>query len=131
MIIENTHFGRLTVKEEVPKPADKKTDGRYYRCECGCGNKDFIVCEYSLKSGRTSSCGCYRRELAKQQIKQNLKNGIKNGNRPGPKRLLTDKNGETHSLTEWSNILGISKQALSDRLKRYSTEEALTMKGDK
>jgi hypothetical protein len=131
MIIENTRFGRLTVKEEVPKPEDKKTDGRYYRCECECGNKHFIAYEYSLKAGNTSSCGCYRRELAKEQVKQNLKTGIKNGNRPGPKRLLTDKNGITHSLTEWANILGISKQALSDRLKKYSTEEALSMKGDK
>lgn len=131
MIIKDTRFGRLTVKEEVPKPDDKKTEGKYYRCECKCGNKNFIAYEYALKSGSTSSCGCYRRELAKEQIKQNLKAGIENGNPPGRKRWLTDKNGETHSLTEWSKILGISKQALSDRLKNHSVEEALSMKGDK
>lgn len=131
MIIENTRFGRLTVKEEVPKPENKKTEGRYYRCECECGNKNFIAYEYSLKSGSTSSCGCYRKEVSKKQMKQNLINGIRKGNKPGPKRLLTDKNGITHSLTEWANILGISKQALSDRLKKHSIEEALSMKGDK
>ena len=70
MIIENTRFGKLISKEEVPKPADKKTNGRYYRCECDCGNKNFIAYEQSLKNGNTSSCGCYRKELAKQQIKQ-------------------------------------------------------------
>ena len=131
MIIENTKFGRLIVKEEVSKPENKKTNGKYYRCECECGNKNFIAYEHSLKAGNTSSCGCYRRELAKKQMQQNLKAGIKNGNKPGPKRLLTDKNGITHSLTEWSKILGISKQALSDRLKKHSTEEALSMKGVK
>lgn len=131
MIMKNTHFGKLTVKEEVPKPEYKKTKGKYYRCECECGNTKFIANEYSLKAGHTSSCGCYRKELAKEQIKQNLKTGIKNGNRPGRKRFLTDKNGITHSLTEWANILGISKQALSDRLKNHSEEEALSMKGDK
>ena len=131
MIIENTRFGKLIVKEEVPKPENKKTNGRYYRCECDCGNIEFITCEQSLKAGNTSSCGCYRKELAKEQVKQNFKLGLKNGKTPGPKRLLTNKDGETHSLTEWSKILGISKQALSDRLKRYSEEEALTLKGGK
>ena len=131
MIIENTCFGRLIVKEEVPKPDNKKTKGRYYRCECECGNKNFITNEYSLKAGSTSSCGCYRKELAKKQMQKNLKDGIKNGNRPGPKRFLTDKNGITHSLTEWAKILGISKQALSDRLKKHSIEDALSMKGGK
>lgn len=131
MITNNTQFGKLTVKEEVPKPVDKKTNGKYYRCECECGNKNFIAYEYSLKSGGTSSCGCYRKKVAEQQIKQNLQIGLKNGNHPGPKRWLTNENGETHSLTEWSKMLGISKQALSDRLKRYPVEKALSMKGDK
>jgi hypothetical protein len=131
MIIKNTQFGRLTVKEEVPKPDDKKTKGRYYRCECKCGNKNFITYEHSLKSGNTSSCGCYRKEIAKEQIKQNLKTGMKNGNFPGGKLWLTNKEGETHSLTDWAKILGITKQALSSRLKGHSVEEALAMKGDK
>lgn len=131
MIIKDTRFGKLIVKEEVPKPLDRKTNGRYYRCECDCGNKNFIALEYSLKNGSTSSCGCYRKELAKEQMKQNLQSGIKKGNKPGPKRLLTNSNGETHSLSEWARLIGISKQALSDRLKKYSIEEALSMKGDK
>lgn len=131
MIIKDTRFGKLITKEEVPKPENKKTNGKYYRCECDCGNKEFIACEQSLKAGNTSSCGCYRKELAKKQIKQNFQLGLKNGKTPGPKRLLTNEDGETHSLTEWSKILGISKQALSDRLKRYSEKEALALKGGK
>jgi hypothetical protein len=130
MIIKDAHFGRLTVKEEVPKPKNKKTNGRYYRCECECGNKNFIAYEHSLKSGSTSSCGCYRKEQAKQQLQKNKIIGRRNGNKSGHKRWLTNKEGETHSLTDWAKILGISKQALSDRLKRYSEEEALNMKGD-
>jgi hypothetical protein len=130
MIIKDTRFGRLIVKEEVPKPSNKKTKGKYYRCECECGNKDFIALESSLKNNNTSSCGCYRKEQSAQRVSQNFLKGIENGHTPGRKRWLTNKEGETHTLTEWANILGITKQALSLRLKKYSVEKALDMKGE-
>ena len=131
MIIKDTRFGKLLVKEEVPKPSNRKTEGRYYRCECDCGNKNFITLEASLRNKFTSSCGCYRKERSAQRVYQNMIKGMENGNKPGPKRWLTNKDGETHTLTEWADILGISKQALSSRLKRYPVEEALYMKGEK
>lgn len=48
-------FGRLTAMEYVP--------GSCYRCWCDCGNT-VTVKTYSLKSGKTKSCGCLRREVA-------------------------------------------------------------------
>lgn len=50
-------YGRLTVIE----PA--RTNGRYpaWKCKCDCGN-EVIVITNSLRSGKTKSCGCLRRE---------------------------------------------------------------------
>lgn len=50
-------FGRLTVIAE----AEKRPEGRYFQCECRCGNVR-TVRRYLLWSGRTQSCGCFGRE---------------------------------------------------------------------
>ena len=54
-----------------------------------------------------------------------------NGNNTAPtsKTYSLEYNGETKSLTQWADDIGISKQALSRRLKNKSIEEALNMKG--
>lgn len=37
-------------------------------CKCDCGNdKDVIVDSYDLKSGNVKSCGCYKKQLAKDR----------------------------------------------------------------
>jgi hypothetical protein len=53
-------FGRLTVlKEEVVFKSGKSRV--YTTCECECGNQK--ICDRtSLLNGRTTSCGCVRRE---------------------------------------------------------------------
>ena len=48
-------FGRLT----VVRPSETRAD--HYVCVCDCGNKT-TVRKDNLKSGRVSSCGCYRSE---------------------------------------------------------------------
>ena len=50
-------FGRLTVIKEVTKPIDTKKMGRYWICECDCGETK-IVNTSDLNYGTVSSCGC-------------------------------------------------------------------------
>ena len=54
-------FGRLTViglNEEVSKQKKKS----HWNCKCDCGNEKVVYGE-NLKGGRTTSCGCYKKEL--------------------------------------------------------------------
>ena len=57
--IIGARFGRLTPLEVVGR--SKKLYVRIWRCHCDCG-KTVDVYEPSLLSGRTSSCGCLKRE---------------------------------------------------------------------
>lgn len=54
-------FGRLIVVER----ADTLNGHVRWRCKCDCG-KERIVYGSSLKSGNTTSCGCYKTENAKR-----------------------------------------------------------------
>lgn len=56
-------FGRLTVIEFVPADGKKSK----WKCRCDCGNIT-IVRRGDLKKGKTTSCGCFRREM---RIKEN------------------------------------------------------------
>lgn len=59
-------FGRLTVIEY------EFTDKHYYkhyRCLCDCG-KEKVISINSLRSGRTKSCGCYKKQCS---IERNTK----------------------------------------------------------
>ena len=118
-------FNRLEVIEiNVEPPKEKKYAkklGKWCRCRCKCKNI-IVVPEASLLNKSTQSCGCLRAEIAKEQLKMNRKNGIK----VGAKGYKLTHNDETKSLTEWANDIGITKQALSKRLKTLSLEEALT-----
>lgn len=62
-------FGRLIAKQEVRKN-DKEI---HWLCECDCGN-DIIVVSKSLKSGNTTSCGCYKKEQTSKNLSLNLLN---------------------------------------------------------
>lgn len=65
--IEGKRYGRLTVMGFA--------GGRYWFCECDCGN---VVKIYngSLSSGATTSCGCYNTELI---IQRRFKHGATSG----------------------------------------------------
>jgi hypothetical protein len=54
-------FGRLTVIAVAPSSTGKNK-ARRYRCQCDCG-KFVVVPGDRLRSGATTSCGCYRREF--------------------------------------------------------------------
>ena len=51
-------YGRLT----VIGPAERRY---YYKCRCLCGNAKNIY-YFSLKSGDTTSCGCYQKVIARE-----------------------------------------------------------------
>lgn len=55
-------FGKWIVKEELGK--DKK-HGVVVKCICDCGNEKNILL-YQLRTGRSKSCGCIKKENAKK-----------------------------------------------------------------
>jgi hypothetical protein len=55
-------FGRYTVISYAgAKWPNKKSKGHQWLCQCKCGKKK-IVMGMGLKSGKTTSCGCYHKE---------------------------------------------------------------------
>lgn len=101
-------FGRLLVVEK----AESKNGHIRWRCKCDCGN-ECIVNGYSLKSGNTTSCGCFKRENAKllySGVRQNDKTlyGVWNGIK---QRCLNRNNKSYHNYggrgikidAEWAN----------------------------
>jgi len=52
-------FGRLVALHIV---RTEKKNGRYWLCQCECGNMK-VVRETEIRSGKTKSCGCLRRDL--------------------------------------------------------------------
>ena len=65
-------FGRLTVLDEAPAPTEYTTyKGRWYRCRCRCCN-EVVVRRSSLVAGSTRSCGCLRREHARDVALERL-----------------------------------------------------------
>lgn len=54
-------FGLLQVIKQVERPTNRKTLGKYYLCQCDCGNTK--VCDRkALVNGGVQSCGCLRAE---------------------------------------------------------------------
>lgn len=54
-------FGRLRVISRSAKPHATRTSQAYWDCECSCGSRVSVL-GHDLRSGNTSSCGCYARE---------------------------------------------------------------------
>ncbi len=57
-ILEGSVFGRLTVKE---------SHHQRVQCQCSCGALVWVR-KYDLLSGKTSSCGCLRREVGAKRL---------------------------------------------------------------
>lgn len=197
--LSGQRFGRLTVIQRV---GTTKHGHPTWLCKCDCG-KEHVVVGNDLKSGDTTSCGCYGHEVRVKQLTihggkgtrlyrtwQSMKRrccnpnaafykdyggrGIKvckewlhdfeafhnwainngytdeltidrideNGDYcPGNCRWATQKqqannkrntvrltwNGETKTLGEWSELVGIPKATIKNRIKLgWSIERALT-----
>lgn len=56
-------FTRLTVLEKLE---ERKNGNIQWLCECSCGSgKKVVVITRNLRNGDVKSCGCYRKDLAK------------------------------------------------------------------
>lgn len=61
-------YGRLLVMEQAESNIQPNgTCKTKWKCLCDCGNYT-IVDAYNLKSGHTSSCGCYNSDVSKSKI---------------------------------------------------------------
>jgi hypothetical protein len=59
-------FGKLTVVSQGPTPKSGKA---VWYCECDCGNKPSKpVLGFSLKSGKTASCGCKYKKVGQAKV---------------------------------------------------------------
>lgn len=69
-------FGRLIVLQYNAEVTDKhrrpghNSVGSYYTCLCDCGTEKVILGR-SLTCGKTTSCGCYRKEVQSKPRKKN------------------------------------------------------------
>lgn len=62
--LTNQVFGRLIVLHEAPK----KGFHRYWECLCTCGIHT-LVGQSNLRAGKSTSCGCYAKQLAGETYK--------------------------------------------------------------
>ena len=65
-------YGRLVVKERAENKVQPNGSVKItWKCLCDCGNEVEVVGSH-LKSGHTTSCGCYQRERASDENVKNL-----------------------------------------------------------
>lgn len=97
-------FGRLTVVEEVEAPESRKNKGiRYWLCKCNCeSNKTVIVSTSDLKSGHTTSCGCYAKEQAAIKIVEQNKKSAGHGKKNKVTKFYKE-NGYAYGYTSNTN----------------------------
>lgn len=60
-------FGRLTAIERVSPISMQSAGNVWWRCQCECGQVASVTTA-SLRSGKTRSCGCLRREVSTRNI---------------------------------------------------------------
>ncbi len=58
-------FGRLTVIEYD----HAEHDGAHWLCKCDCGTEK-VLAGYSLRSGRTRSCGCLKSDASREKLEK-------------------------------------------------------------
>jgi hypothetical protein len=89
--ITGSKFERLTVVGEVVRNSDK----RYWLCLCECGETK-IVSGSNLRTGHTTSCGCFRREFQSEVItERNTLHGHTRGRGKRP----------SHTYKSWQAML--------------------------
>ncbi len=80
LALEGQTFGRLVVQSR----AHKNKQGNWcWNCRCACGNMH-VVSGYSLRSGRSKSCGCLLLEVLSAGRALNITHGHWKNGRPTP-----------------------------------------------
>lgn len=69
--ITNQRFGMVVAKERLNV---KSHQSWVWRCECDCGNKNYLCSAENLLSGRIISCGCSKKSRGELRIEEILKN---------------------------------------------------------
>ena len=121
MNLVGERFGRWTVLE----PAQSKGYVKYWKCQCDCGTIRNVR-QMSLRSGKSTSCGCYHREEAKSIGKRSLKHGdfgthlygiwnaMKNRCYNSHTKYFSDYGGRGIAVCdEWHNYVGFKEWAIS------------------
>lgn len=68
-------FGRLVVVRQTERPQGRKTEGKWYECQCDCGTT-YLASYSALKHHFTQSCGCLRREKASARLQSMRQSGV-------------------------------------------------------
>lgn len=63
VIRPNQRFGKLTTINQLEYTSKSRRKYKKWLCKCDCGN-EVIVFEDNLKYNKTTSCGCYQKEIA-------------------------------------------------------------------
>ena len=101
--LTNKKFGRLTVLSLNHVGEDSKI---YWLCKCICGQTK-VVASASLISGRTTSCGCYHKDVVSTMFKG--RSDFKGENNPNYKFDKTDAERMDDrsylGYKEWRNLV--------------------------
>ena len=95
VVLLEKQFGRLTVQEAR---GINKYGAAIWLCLCHCGN-EVIVTAAHLKSGNTSSCGCYRKEKTASRMRGKIsthKKILESGQRFG-RLVVIEENGKNNN----------------------------------
>lgn len=85
-------FGRLVAIKQADRAADGKIQ---WLCQCDCGNTKAVTGS-KLRSGHTSSCGCFRKEQARAATRANLI-----GQRFGRLTVIADAGSDAKQQALW------------------------------
>lgn len=100
-------FGLLTVIERCSEELKNNRPHVYFLCQCDCGSRHVARASH-LRTGYTMSCGCLKR------------------GRPLGSGKKYDYNGQSMTIREWSESLGINLSTLTSRIANgWSVERLL------
>lgn len=78
--LKDIHLGKVIGRLTVISYAGKRKRGHFWKCQCSCG-KTSEVFGWSLATGRTISCGCYRADATRaMRLKHGHTIGARGGN---------------------------------------------------
>lgn len=95
-------FGRWLVVRLQPK---EKGKDRKYLCRCECGTEK-VVAAQNLRNGKSSSCGCYFREVMATRIEDLV------GQRFGRLRVLAQSSERKSGRVAWVCICDCGKEKI-------------------
>lgn len=136
--ITGQRFGMIVAREQL----NQKNNHNCYlwRCECDCGNKNYVVSTEDLLSGKIHSCGCNKRSYGEQLITKILTDnniqfisqyvfpelkGVNNGYLKfdfaitAPDFQLIEYDGEQHfkAIEHWGGEKAFKERQTNDQLK--------------